>query len=115
MSVATNDDPTELEYLGVTDTELVVRLRLPTNLHQKVFQAPDGTAYQETILSKDQGLTLYDHMHQAFFGGEPTEDDRLEKIEQALNVVETHGITDEEFVIVVRQILNRKKRRRRRT
>lgn len=113
MSVSTNDDPTHLEYLGVTDTELVVRLRLPTNLHQKVFQAPDGTAYQETILSKEQGLKLYDHMHQAFFGGEPTEDTRIEKIEGALRVLDGQGITDEEFIVLVRQYLKMKRRRRR--
>ena len=111
MSVSTNDDPTHLEYLGVTDTELVVRMRLPTNLHQKVFQAPDGTAYQETILSKDQGLKLYDHLHQAFYGGQPTEDDRLEKIEGALRVLDNQGITDEELIIVGKKVVKRRRRR----
>ena len=119
MSTTTNTDPTELEYLGVTDAELVVRMRLPTNLHQKVFQMQDGSGYQETILSKDQALKLYDHMHQALYGGEstdrqaPPEDERLAKIEQAYRLVETHGIASDEFTMIVGQILNQRRRRRR--
>lgn len=50
--------------------------------------------------------------HQAFYGGQPTEDDRLEKIEGALRVLDNQGITDEEFVVVVKQILKQKRRRR---
>ncbi len=50
---ATADLPSDLEYLGVTDCEMVVRMRLPTNLHQK-----------------EMALKLYSDLHRALFGGE---------------------------------------------
>lgn len=56
----------ECEVVGVTDTEMVVRLRLPCTLHQKVFVV-DGSTYQETIISKDMALILYEHLHRALF------------------------------------------------
>jgi hypothetical protein len=57
----------ECEVVGVTDTEMVVRLRLPCTLHQKVFVLGDGTTYQETVLTKEQALILYEHLHRALF------------------------------------------------
>jgi hypothetical protein len=56
-----------IETVGVTDTEFIVRLRLPCTLHQKNFTGPDGSIYQETILTKDQALILYEHLHRALF------------------------------------------------
>lgn len=56
----------ECDTVGVTDTELVVRLRLPSTLHQKLFTV-GNTTYQETILSKDMALILYEHLYRALF------------------------------------------------
>jgi hypothetical protein len=66
---ATADSPSVLEHFGVTDCEMIVRMRMPTNLHQKDMMLPDGSVYQETILSKEAALRIYAHLHAALFGG----------------------------------------------
>lgn len=58
----------EIDTIGVTDAELMIRLRLPCTLHQKNFVGADGSQYQETILSKEQALILFEHLKNALFG-----------------------------------------------
>lgn len=68
---ATADRPSVLETFAVTDCEMIVRLRMPTNLHQRQMMLPDGSVFQETVLSKDHALKVYSDLHRALYGGAP--------------------------------------------
>ncbi len=67
----TADAPSDsdLEIFLVADCEMIVKLRMPTNLHQKTMQLPNGNVFQETILSKEAAVRVYTDLHRALFGG----------------------------------------------